>query len=35
MLLVDEDWRRVADWYGLEDRVRVGTTGDVLITFRR
>ena len=35
MLLVDEDWRRVADWYGLEDRVRPGVGGDKLWSRRR
>jgi hypothetical protein len=30
MLLVDEDWRRVADWYGLEERVRPGVGGEEL-----
>lgn len=35
MLLVDEDWRRVADWYGLEERVRPGVGGDELWNSQR
>ena len=30
LLLVDEDWRRIADWYGLEEQVRVGIGGEAL-----
>lgn len=30
MLLVDEDWRRVADWYGLEEKVRIGVDVETL-----